>query len=269
MNRIEKRLAELKNKKQKTLIVYITAGDPNLKTTEKLILSFNRLNVGMIELGIPFSDPLADGKTNQLAAARSLKSGTTLKKILIMIKRIREKVEIPIVLFTYLNPILKYDIKKFAVDAKNYGVDGVLVLDLPPEESKEYCRIMKEKKISTIFLVAPTSTSERIKKISQTATGFIYCVTRTGVTGERVDMPKSVSEIVKKIKKYSSLPVALGFGISNPQHVKILSKICDAVVVGSAIVRKIEENLGKSSLIPEVIKLVKSLKKPLDSYGTH
>jgi len=263
MSRIETKFLELKKQGRKGLITYITAGDPSLKVTEELVRSFENEGVDFVELGIPFSDPLADGVINQLAAMRALKAGITVKKILSAVERIRRKSDIPIILFTYLNPVLKYGFEKFGKEAYQKGVDGILILDLPPEEADDYKRIMDKNKINTIFLVAPTTTDERIKKITSQANGFIYCVSRTGVTGTRNDISTEVPALVRRIKNVSALPVAVGFGISNAQQVAALSKVSDAVVVGSAIVKRIEENASHPQLVRYVTKFVRELVQTL------
>ena len=263
MNTIEKKFNCLKKNKKKGFIAYITAGDPTLKVTEELLLAFGNSGVDIVELGIPFSDPLADGPTNQRAAQRALKSGASVKKILAMVGRARKKTDIPIVFFTYLNPIFKYGLKKFAKDAKAAGVDGILILDMPAEESDQTRKIMNNQGISMVSLIAPTSTKDRIKLITKHASGFIYYVSRTGVTGERDSMEKGLKAQVSLIKKYTKIPVAVGFGISNPKQVREVSRCSDAVVVGSAIVNRIEENIGDSKLVAKVSRFVKTLTRAL------
>ena len=263
MSRIEKKFQELKGKSEKGLIAYITAGDPDLQTTLQLVKNFEEVGVDLIELGIPFSDPLADGLVNQLAAARALESGTTIAKILDLVKTVREKSEIPLIIFTYLNPVLQYGFKKFAKDARKAGIDGILILDLPPEEAEEYKEIMTQFNLDTIFLIAPTSSDKRIEKIASLAAGFIYCVSRTGVTGARGNLPVEAPALVQKIRNFSNLPIAVGFGISNPQQVQYLSKFSDAIVVGSAIVKRIEENAGSKNLLKNVTSFTKQLSRVL------
>lgn len=262
-NRIKEKFIQLKTEGRKGFIAYITAGDPDLKTTQSLVEQFEKIGVDLVELGIPFSDPLADGAVNQMAAARSLSAGTTVKKILDLVRKIRQRSEIPIILFTYLNPILKYGLEKFAKQAKEDGVDGILALDLPPEEAEEYQVIMKKNEIETIFLVTPTSSEERIQKIVSGTSGFIYCVSRTGVTGISSQISKDVPGLIFKIRKYSALPIAVGFGISQAAQVRQLALVSDAVVVGSAIVKKIEENLKNVHLIKRVADFVQGLAKGL------
>lgn len=261
MNRIEQKFFILKNKNQKGLIAYITAGDPSLKMTEDWVVQFDRLGVDLIELGIPFSDPLADGAINQWAATRALASGTNVQKILQMTSRIRKKSDIPLILFTYLNPVLQYGYKKFAHDAARVGIDGVLALDLPVEESDEFQFQMNENGLKTIFLVTPTSSVSRIERIALKASGFIYCVSRTGVTGLQQKLPHEVPEIVAKIRKFTTLPIAVGFGVSGSDQAREISKSADAVVVGSAIVKKIEENIGKCGITKKVLTFVNQLVK--------
>jgi tryptophan synthase alpha chain len=263
LSRIQKKFQELKDKNEKGLIAYVTAGDPNIQTTLNLVKSFEETGVDLIELGIPFSDPLADGLVNQLAATRALESGTTIAKILDLVKTVRKKSEIPLIIFTYLNPVLQYGFKKFAKDAGKAGIDGILILDLPPEEAGEYKQTMIEFGLDTIFLIAPTSSEKRIKDIAALATGFIYCVSRTGVTGARGDLPVEAPVLVQKIRSVSNLPIAVGFGISTPKQVEYLSKFSDAIVVGSAIVKKIEENAGSKSLLKNVIAFTKQLSQVL------
>ncbi|MBI1884453.1 MAG: tryptophan synthase subunit alpha [Chlamydiae bacterium] len=259
MSRIEKKFLELKKSGRKGLITYIAAGDPDLSKTIDLVKSFEDAGVDFVELGIPFSDPLADGAVNQMAADRALKSGTTLKKIFAAVIEIRKSVHLPIIFFTYLNPILKYGLENFAREAAQAGVDGVLALDLPPEESDEYKKLMNKHHLDTIFLVTPTSSIHRMKLIASKATGFIYCVSRTGVTGMQQEISKEVPSLIKRIKSVSDLPVAIGFGVSNGEQVRQLSKYADAVVVGSAIVKKIEENVSRSHLLGEVTNFVRDL----------
>ena len=244
MNRLEVHLKALKKQGVKGIIPYITAGDPCLDTTMKLLNVFKECGVPAVELGVPFSDPLADGVVNQRAAERALKSGTTLRGILERLEN--DKPEIPIILFTYYNPVFKIGLDQFAVLAKKAGISGILTLDLPVEEADEYVRIMKKNMIDVIFLIAPTSTQERIKRIVGLGSGFVYCVSRTGVTGVRSDVPGTVVPMVEKIRVETDMPIAVGFGISGPQQAKKVARSADFVVVGSAIVRLIEQ--GGSSL---------------------
>lgn len=252
MNRIDKKFRELRQQNRKGFIAYITAGDPNLRTTVQLIPALERAGVDILELGVPFSDPMADGATNQKAADRALKSGTSLKKILNVVRKVRGKTNLPLILFTYMNPIFRYGWEKFVKDAKKCGVDGVLVLDLPAEESKAERKLLLSNGLKMIYLIAPTSSKNRVRLICKNASGFIYYVSRMGVTGARESVQKDVKQMITKIKQFTKLPVAVGFGISKPEHVREVTKYADAVVVGSAIVSKIEENAGKKNMVHAV-----------------
>lgn len=256
MNRIDKKFKELRQKGRKAFIAYITAGDPSLRITERLIYALGESGVDILELGIPFSDPMADGLTNQKAAERALKQGTTLRMVLEMVNKVRHKTDLPIVLFTYLNPVFRYGWTEFVRDC---DADGILVLDLPVEESKKERLLLSKAGIEMIYLLAPTSTEDRIRLTCRNAKGFIYYVSRTGVTGIRESVEAGVKPMVSKIKRFTDLPVAVGFGISKPSHVLEVSKYADAVVVGSAIVSKIEENLGRSDLVSKVAGFVRRL----------
>lgn len=245
MNRIDKKFGELKSRGEKGLIIYIGAGDPDLEETEKLAVEFDRVGVDVLELGVPFSDPLADGIVNQLAAQRGLQSGTTPQGVLKTVAKIREKSQIPIVLYIYYNLVFRYGLEKFINDSERAGVDGLLVLDLPPDEAEDYQKLMKTAGLSPIYLIAPTTPEDRIKFIVSRTSGFVYYVSREGVTGMRDGIPESLPRMVSTIKKYTTLPIAVGFGISNPEQAKTVSKYADAVVVGSAVVDRIGK-LGKS-----------------------
>ena len=268
MNRIDKKFAELRRQKRKGFIAYVCAGDPNLNATAELALAFERAGVDIVEFGIPFSDPLADGIVNQCASQRALAKGATVDKVLKTVRKIREMgCEVPIVLYSYYNPIFHYGPAKFIKDARQAGADGLLNLELPPEEADSYERDMKKNGLHSIFLVAPTSPEERIRKIAKKAGGFIYYVSREGVTGERSSMENSMPAMVKKIRKHSRLPVVVGFGISKPEHVVEVAKVADAVVVGSFIVKKIAEIGNKPNLIADITRHVRKLVKPLERSG--
>lgn len=245
MNRIDARFKELREKGQPAFIPYITAGDPTLEITAELVLEFERAGADIIEFGVPFSDPLADGTANQEAALRALKHQVSLHDVVALVKRLRAKTQMPIVLFTYFNPVFAYGIEQLACDAAEAGVDGILCVDLPPEEAGEYKRCFDAKGICTIFLVAPTSTQERIERICRYSTGFVYYVSRTGVTGERVALEASVGTMVERIRACTKAPVAVGFGISTPEQSAEVAGYADGVIVGSAIVRQIGE-LGET-----------------------
>lgn len=259
MNRIDKLFKTLKKKKEKAFIAYITAGDPSLKLTEKIVLALEKEGVDLVELGIPFSDPLADGKENQAAASRALKKEINIKKILSAVQNIRKKSDLPLIFFTYFNPVFKYGLKKFIEDAKKAGLDGTLILDLPPEESLLYQKLGKNHNLKTIYLITPNTPLKRIKLITALSSGFIYYVSRTGVTGMRDSLEKNTAQKVKIIKKYTKLPVVVGFGISNKKQARLMAALSEGVVVGSAIVAQIRENLRSSRLLSKVGALVKEL----------
>lgn len=250
MNRIERRFHELAEKGEKAFIPFITAGDPTMECTERLVLALEAAGADIVELGVPFSDPLADGPVNQEAAQRALKHHVTLQDILEAVRHIRRQSEIPIVLFTYYNPVLAYGVQRLAEEGAEAGVDGVLCVDLPPEEAESYEQALRGKGLSTVYLLAPTSTDERIRLVAERSSGFVYYVSRTGTTGERDQVETTVKSKVATIKKATQLPVAVGFGISNPQQAAEVAGYGDGVVVGSAIVRKIGE-LGESPDMPE------------------
>jgi len=263
MNRIDLKFQELKAKKKKAFIAFITAGDPDLKTTEELVLAFEKAGVDIIELGVPFSDPLADGPTIQASYQRTLAKKVTLEKILTTVSHLRKKTQIPIVLMTSYNPVFHYGDEKFVQAAHKSGVDGLIIPDLPPEEAADILKITKQDDLSIIFLVAPTTKSQRMQYIVKKSSGFIYYVSLTGVTGARKQIAQSYTEQVKAIKKSTNLPVCVGFGVSTPEQVKSISKIADGVIVGSAIVNTIAKNTGKKNLVKNVIHFIKTLTRSL------
>jgi tryptophan synthase alpha chain len=222
------------------IVAYITAGDPTLAATLKFVLALAEAGADVIELGVPFSDPLADGPTIQRASERALKSGATLSAVLDLVRQIRQSSEIPLVLFTYFNPILQMGLEKFAAAASQAGADGVLVTDLTPEESDDHRRILSVHHLDTIFLGAPTSTDERLSKISAASSGFLYLISRTGVTGAKDSLPDDLPTLLRRARTATQLPIAVGFGISLPGHVSVLGGLADAAVVGSALVSEIE-----------------------------
>lgn len=261
MGRIEKKFNDLKSKGEKALIVYLTAGDPGMEKTYEMILGLERAGVDIVEIGVPFSDPTADGPVIQAASERALKGGTTLPDILDMIEKVRKVSEIPIVLFGYYNPIFIYGNEKFAIRAKEAGVDGILVVDLPPEESGELRKYTDRSGIDFISLITPTSDDDRIKKISEKASGFIYYVSVTGVTGTKRPEIADIKRDMERIRKMTSLPVGVGFGISTPEQAGEIAKYADGVVVGSAVVRLIEENSNSENLVEKVASFAGELKK--------
>ncbi|MCX5716156.1 MAG: tryptophan synthase subunit alpha [Candidatus Omnitrophica bacterium] len=242
MNRIDTKFRQVKQNRQKTFIAYITAGDPTLAVTKKLVPVLEKAGVDIIELGIPFSDPLADGPTIQAASQRALKAGVNLAKIFSAVKGLRKTTQVPIAFMTYYNPVLQYGPARFISDCNRYGVDGVIIPDLPCEEAKELVTLGRRARVATIFLAAPTSTKERIRNIARDSTGFIYYVSLTGVTGARRKLPPEITQKVRLIKSMTKKPVCIGFGVSTPEQAKQMVKIADGVIVGSAIVKIIAAN---------------------------
>jgi tryptophan synthase alpha chain len=259
--RIAKRFRELSQAGELGLVAYITAGDPSLDASEKIVLAAAAAGADIIELGVPFSDPLADGPTIQRASERALRSGTTLAGVIDLVRRLRKHTEVPLVLFSYFNPILQMGIEKFADAAAAAGADGVLATDLTPEESADYRKVLRSRALDTIFLAAPTSTDARLAKIAGVSTGFLYLISRTGVTGARESLPEELPGLVRRIRKFTALPIAVGFGISLPTHVTVLGGIADAAVVGSAIVAEIEKAPSAQAAAKAVSDLVASLKR--------
>src|SRR3989475_4528537 len=259
MNRIVERFARLKGERQNGFIVYIGAGDPHLEATRQLALAFDKLGVDVLELGVPFSDPLADGLVNQLAAQRGLESGTTPPKVLETVSALRKESQIPIVLYIYFNLMHRRGIERFISEAAHAGVDGLLVLDLPPEEAENYEALMRQAGLSHIYLVAPTTPDDRIEFIVKRGTGFIYYVSREGVTGMQQKVSDTVAQMTAKIRAHTDLPVAIGFGISNPEQAKLVAQYAEAIVVGSAIVNQIAERGKSPDLVEQVGQFVKGL----------
>jgi len=243
--RISKRLADLRASGELGVVAYITAGDPSLDSTLKFVRALAEAGADVIELGVPFSDPLADGPTIQRASERALKSGTTLSGVIDLVRRVRNSTppanEVPLVLFSYYNPILQMGLEKFASAAASAGADGVLATDLTPEESEDYRRILAAHRLDTIFLGAPTSTDERLAKIAACSSGFLYLISRTGVTGAKDALPDDLPALLRRARSVTQLPIAVGFGISLPGHVSVLGGLADAAVVGSALVSEIEK----------------------------
>ena len=263
MNRIDKTFQKLKQKNQKALITFITAGDPDIDSTIKHIRSLEEGGADIIELGVPFSDPLADGPVIQKSALRSLQSGTTLKKIIQMVGRARKTCSIPIILMSSYNPIFRYGEEKFIKDSINAGVDGIIVPDLPPEEASSLNKLAQTNELDMIFLLAPTSTKERIKIVAKMSSGFIYYISLTGVTGTREKMAQDLKEKIFKIKQTSSKPVEIGFCISTPKQAAFSAKISDGAIVGSAIVKIIEKGFQTGNKSNQVREFVLSMKKAI------
>jgi tryptophan synthase alpha chain len=259
MNRIEERFARLKRERQKGFIVYLGAGDPNLEATRQLALALDKLGIDVLELGVPFSDPLADGLVNQLAAQRGLEAGATPPKILQTVAAIRRESQIPIVLYIYFNLIHRRGLEQFIREAAEAGVDGLLVLDLPPEESDGYEALMRQAGLCNIYLVAPTTPEDRIELIVKRGAGFIYYVSREGVAGMQTKVADTITQMTAKIRAHTSLPIAVGFGISTPEQAKLVAASAEAVVVGSAIVDQVARH-GKA---PDLIERVNEFVRPL------
>ncbi|MBI3753563.1 MAG: tryptophan synthase subunit alpha [Deltaproteobacteria bacterium] len=260
-NRIEETFARLKAKGEKALITFITAGDPNFKTSKEIIFELEKSGADIVELGIPFSDPMADGPTIQAASERALKKGATLRGVLELVRDVRKKSRIPIVLFGYYNPIFVYGADRFARDAKKAGADGVLVVDLPPEEAAELKTHTNKNGLDLIFLLTPTSDDNRMRLVASQASGFIYYVSVAGITGARKELSDTIQKYVKKVKRFTPLPVGVGFGISTPEQAGEVSKWADAVIVGSAIVKVIEQNQDAPDLAKKVGEFAAKLKK--------
>ncbi len=221
------------------------SGDPDMKTTESMILMLEDCGADVIELGVPFTDPVADGPTIQMAAERALAHGVTLTKIIRSVSSIRQRTDIPIVLMTYYNPVYKYGVHRFVNDAVNAGVDGVIIPDLPPDEAHDFIKASRQKNLDTIFLLAPTSTADRIKRVAKESRGFIYYVSITGITGSRLNIDRTIKQSVNKIKAASGKPVCVGFGVSSPSEAKTISSLADGVIVGSAIVKTLNNSPSK------------------------
>lgn len=263
MTRIVETFATLRSRGEAALIPYITAGDPTLELTYHLVQELARRGADLIELGVPFSDPMADGPANQRAAERALRSGTSLARVLDLVQRIRPLVHLPLILFSYYNPILRYGGERFAQDARRAGVDGVVCVDLPPEEADELKRETDKQGLDFIFLLAPTSSLSRAQMVLTRARGFVYYVAVTGVTGARATLPPDLDDMVRRIRAISPVPVGVGFGISSPEQAAHVGRIADAVIVGSAISRIIETSSQQPDLITKVGEFVGSLKRAL------
>ena len=241
-----------------SLVAYVTCGDPDLATTRDIILAVIDAGAAVIELGVPFSDPLADGPVIQRASERALKRGTSLEHVLTLASEIRQHSQsVGLIVFSYLNPILRMGLEKFGKVARHAGIDGVLVTDLPVEEASNYLKQARKNDLATIFLAAPTSTDERLKQIAEVSSGFVYAVSRTGVTGARQQLAEDAQSLVKRIRKFTKLPVAVGFGISTPEQFAAVGKFAEAAAVGSAIVQVIEQNPGREA--ESVAKFVEKL----------
>lgn len=262
MNRIYLKFKDLKNKGEKAMISFITAGDPDFKITEELVYGMEEAGADIIELGIPYSDPIADGVTIQKSSARALKNGTTISKIMQCVKSIRVNTEIPLVYLVYYNSVFKYGINRFIEECKKVGIDGIIIPDLPIEERKEILNIADKFEIALIPLIAPTS-KERIEKIVTNASGFIYCVSTNGVTGARSEINTDIKAYMDTVSKFTDIPKAIGFGISSAKMAKELKEYCDGIIIGSAIVKKVDESENTEEMLKNVKGFVSEVKKVL------
>jgi tryptophan synthase alpha chain len=252
MTRIQQKFDQLRREGKKAFIPYVTLGDPDLETSSQIVLELARAGADVIELGVPFSDPLADGPVIQRATERALRQGFNLRAAITTISQMRQRTEVPFLLFTYYNPLFAYGLEALSEEAAVDGIDGVLITDLSVEEAEVPVRILKRASLDCVFLAAPTSTDERIRKIARFSSGFIYAVSRTGVTGAQKSISEEMKPLLDRIRRHSDLPVAAGFGISEPAHVTEICLHADGVVVGSAIVRCVEENLRDPRLAQKV-----------------
>ena len=259
--RIARRFDELRSRGELGLVAYLTAGDPSLDATRRFVLSMANAGADLIELGVPFSDPVADGPTIQRASERALKSGTTLAKVIDLVRTIRRESEVPLILFSYYNPVLQMGLERFADSAAAAGADGVLITDLTPEESAGYRAVVSARGLDTIFLAAPTSTDERLAKIAACSSGFLYLISRTGVTGAKDALPEDLPALIRRARRCTQLPIAVGFGISLPGHVSILGGLADAAVVGSALVAEIERAASPDSAECALAERIAALKR--------
>ncbi len=263
MSRIAERFALLRETDEGALVVFLTAGDPNPVLTERLILTVADAGADIIEVGIPFSDPLADGPTIQASTFRALQHGVTPDAVLDMIARVRSESAVPLVVMTYFNPVWQMGLECFAEHASEAGVDGVIMTDMPPDEAEEWHAVAHQHGLDTIFLIAPTSTTERMRLVAEMSSGFVYCVSRTGVTGARDDLPEEVPQMLEAMRKLTTLPLCVGFGISRPEHVLAVCGIADGAVVGSAVVSLIAQQAeqGEQALLESVHSFVHVLKR--------
>jgi len=260
MSRISARFQSLKAKGEGALICFVTAGDPDIDTTRRIVLEIEQAGADIVEIGIPFSDPIADGPSIQAASMRSLERGTNVTKVLELVRSIRKDSEIPLVLMTYFNPILHYGLDRFVKDAKASGVDGMILSDLTPEEAEEWLVPAESHDLDTVFLLAPTSTSPRIERVAKLASGFIYCVSRTGVTGAKAEMAQGARELVEAVRAQTDKPTVVGFGISKPEHVREVCTYADGAVVGSVLVDLIASKGDTQLMFGELRETVSALK---------
>jgi tryptophan synthase alpha chain len=260
MSRIEPAFSRLRAEKRTGLVTYVTAGDPSMAATADILRTLARSGADVLEVGVPFSDPLADGPVIQRATERALAAGATLGGVLDMLARVRDQIDAPIVIFSYANPILRMGLDAFAGRAREAGVDGVLTLDVPPEEAEEWRQRFATAGIDTIFLLSPTTADERIRRAAALGSGFLYGISRLGVTGARDEVADSAAELAARVRAATDMPLALGFGVSRPEHVRAIGDIADAAVVGSALVNVIAEQGGSPNLLAEVERYVRWLR---------
>jgi len=265
VSRISDTFLELKRSGRGGFIPFITAGDPDLATTELLLIELGAAGADIIELGVPFSDPVADGEVIQRASERALRNGVTLRDALTCIARAKQHIDVPIVLFSYFNPLLQFGEDRLAIEAKEAGVDAVLVTDLIPEEAQPWIEMLNQRELDPIFLVAPTTSDQRLARIAQQARGFIYAVSRAGVTGPRREMTHEAEALVQRVRSISDLPVAVGFGVSTPEQVREVWRFADAAVVGSAIVSQIEKLAKSPDLVNRIGEFARTLLGPKQS----
>jgi tryptophan synthase alpha chain len=263
MSRIREKFRELKRSGRGGFIPFITAGDPDLATTEPLLIELANAGADIIELGVPFSDPVADGEVIQRASERALRNSVTVRDALMCARKVRQHIDVPIVLFSYFNPLLQFGPESIAPAARQAGIDAVLVTDLVPEEAKAWTQTLIKHRLDPIFLVAPTTSEKRLARIAQQARGFIYAVSRAGVTGARDQMTQDAEDLVRRVRSISDLPIAVGFGVSTAEQVRAVWRFADAAVVGSAIVSEIERLSGESNLVNRIGEFAASLNKPL------
>jgi len=263
MSRLDETFARLRARSERALMPYFTAGDPSLADTRRLVIEAARRGADVIELGVPFSDPLADGPVVQRAGTRALAAGATVPRVLETVAALRAETDVPLVLMTYYNPVLAFGLKAFARTAVDAGADGAIVVDMPPEESEPLASEAASAGMDLVYMVAPTSTLQRVRLIAKTSRGFIYVVSLTGVTGERQELPAGLASQIEVLRGVTAKPLCVGFGISTPAHAAAVGRIADGAVVGSAIVRLVEARTGSPTLVDDVGKFIAELKAPL------
>lgn len=259
MTRLGRAFQKARQENRAALVCYVTAGDPSLKDTVELVQALADFGADIVEIGIPFSDPVADGPTIQASAERGLAAGATVERVLECVEKIRKHSEVPLVAMTYTNPVHHYGFDRFAAEATSAGLDGVIITDMPPEEAKHWVQLSRDAGLDTIFLAAPTSTTERLRMAARFSTGFLYCVSRLGVTGTRRELPPELEDLVARARQVARRPICVGFGISNADHVRAVARLADGVVVGSAIVSAIAEGRSLHERLSRLRELVPPL----------